>query len=75
MKKDYQLAKFYMETALSKTTEDTAVLIEHYGDILYFLEDKSNALIQWKKSVEKGNKSKVLIQKIAQKRFIKTKED
>jgi tetratricopeptide (TPR) repeat protein len=75
MKKDFQLAKFYMEIALSKTSEDTAVLIEHYGDILYFLGDKSNALIQWKKSVEKGNKSKVLIQKIAQKRFIKTKED
>ncbi len=74
MKKDYQLAKFYMETALAKTSDDTAVLIEHYGDILYFLDDKSNALIQWRKSVEKGNKSKVLIQKIAQKRFIKTKE-
>jgi tetratricopeptide (TPR) repeat protein len=73
-KKDYQLAKFYMETALSKTTEDSAVIIEHYGDILYQLNDKDNAIIQWKKSLKMGNDSKVLKQKIAEKIYIETKE-
>ena len=75
MKKDYQLAKFYMETALSKSAEDRAVLVEHYGDILYYLNEKENALTQWKKSLEMGNESKILKQKIAQKRYIETKEN
>ena len=75
MKKDFQLARFYMETALSKSTDDNAVLIEHYGDILYYLNEKDNALIQWKKSLEKGNISKTLKLKIAQKRYLETKEN
>ena len=75
MKKDYQLAKFYMETALSKISQDNSVLVEHYGDILYYLNERDNALIQWKKSLEKGNNSKTLKQKIAEKRYIETKEN
>jgi len=74
-KKDYQLAKFYMETALSKGTEDSTVLVEHYGDILYFLNDKDNAVNQWKKSLQLGNPSKILKQKIAERRYIETKEN
>ena len=75
VKKDYSLAKFYMETALSKKSEDSAVIVEHYGDILYHLKDKENALIQWKKSLQMGNDSKILKQKIAEKRYIETKEN
>lgn len=75
VKKDYQLAKFYMEIALTKTIDDSAVLFEHYGDILFCLKDKENALIQWKKSLQKGNDSKILKQKIAEKRYIETKEN
>ena len=75
VKKDFQLARFYMETALSKVTDDSSVLIEHYGDILFYLNDKENALIQWKKSLQKGNPSKILKQKIAEKRYIETKEN
>jgi len=75
MKKDYKLAKFYIENALSKTTEDSAVLVEHYGDILYYLNEKENAFTQWKKSLKMGNDSKVLKQKIAEKRYIETKEN
>ena len=75
MKKDYKLAKFYMEIALSKTTEESAVLVEHYGDILFYLNDKENALTQWRKSLKMGNDSKILKQKIAEKRYIETKEN
>ena len=75
MKKDYQLAKFYMETALSKSTDERAVLVEHYGDILYHLNDKDNAFIQWKKSLKMGNDSKNLKRKIAEKRYFETKEN
>ncbi|HZK93782.1 MAG TPA: hypothetical protein VFC67_06205, partial [Prolixibacteraceae bacterium] len=75
IKKDYQLAKFYMETAISKDTESSPVLVEHYGDILYYLNEKENALTQWKKSLKMGNDSKILKQKIAEKRYIETKEN
>ena len=71
-KKDFKMAKFYMESALSKNTEDNAVLVEHYGDILYFLNDKQNAMIQWKKSVGMGNISKILKQKIATGNYIES---
>lgn len=75
-KKDYQLAKFYMETALSKSsTEDSSVLVEHYGDILFFLNDTENALIQWNKSIQLGNTSEILKQKVIQKSYIETKEN
>ena len=74
-KKDYDLAKFYMENALSKVSEDSAVLVEHYGDILFLLNDKQNAITQWKKSLQMGNVSKVLKQKISEKRYIETKEN
>jgi Tfp pilus assembly protein PilF len=69
-KKDFKLAKFYMESALSKVTDDSAVLVEHYGDILYFLNDKQNALEQWKKSLGMGNASPTLREKIAKKIYI-----
>jgi tetratricopeptide (TPR) repeat protein len=75
MKKDYKLAKFYMEIALSKATEDSAVLVEHYGDILFYLNEKDNAMTQWKKSLKMGNDSKYLKRKIAEKRYIETKDN
>ena len=75
VKKDYSLAKFYMETAISKDTDSSAVLVEHYGDILFHLNEKENAIAQWKKSLKMGNDSKILKQKIAEKRYIETKEN
>jgi len=73
-KKDFKLAKFYMESALSKVTEENAVLIEHYGDILFFLNEKQNAVEQWKKSLGMGNDSKTLRDKIAKKMYIESND-
>ena len=74
-KKDYQLAKFYMESALSNSTEENPVLVEHYGDILFFLNDKAKAILQWEKSLKMGNQSKVLPQKIKMVIFIESVEE
>jgi tetratricopeptide (TPR) repeat protein len=74
-KKDFKLAKFYMESALSNSKEDSPVLIEHYGDILFFLNDKENAVLQWKKSLKMGNPSKVLPEKIKTSTFFESVED
>jgi tetratricopeptide (TPR) repeat protein len=74
-KKDYSLAKFYMESALSNSTEDNPVLVEHYGDILFFLDEKEGALKQWERSLKMGNKSKVLPAKIKKLIFIESVEE
>ena len=74
-KKDFQLAKFYMESALSSSTEENPVLVEHYGDILFFLNQKDKAVIQWEKSLKMGNKSKVLPVKIKKITFIESVEE
>jgi tetratricopeptide (TPR) repeat protein len=71
-KKDYQLAKFYMESALSNSTEENPVLVEHYGDILFFLNQKDKAVQQWEKSLKMGNKSNVLPEKIKKVTFIES---
>ena len=74
-KKDYQLAKFYQESALSNSTEENPVLVEHYGDILFFLNEKEKAVKQWEKSLKMGNPSKVLPEKIKRVVFIESLEE
>jgi len=74
-KKDYKLAKFYMESALASSSEENPVLVEHYGDILFFLNEKEKALEQWEKSLKMGNKSKVLPEKIKKMTFYESVED
>lgn len=74
-KKDYQLAKFYMESALSNSTEKNPVLEEHYGDILYFLNEREKAVEQWKKSLNMGNTSKILPEKIKAEKYFESKEE
>ncbi len=70
-KKNYTLAKFYMETALSHTEEESSTLVEHYGDILFMVNDLEGALQNWEKALKMGSDSKVLKQKIAEKKYIR----
>ena len=69
-KKNYSLARFYMETALSHSEEQNPTLIEHYGDILIMLGKTEEALTQWQKALDLGSESKLLKQKISEKKFI-----
>ena len=46
------------------TSNDNAVNYEHYGDILYKLGDKKNAVQKWKKAKQLGGASKFIDQKI-----------
>lgn len=72
-KKDYRLAKFYMESALSNGGNDSGVLIEHYGDILFHLDKVDEAVENWKKAKEKGVKSETLDKKIKDKKYYEEK--
>lgn len=73
MRKDYNLAKFYMETAIKNGGDKNDVIVEHYGDILFMLGQKEKALEQWKKAKEIGDGSEFLEQKIKQQRYIDKK--
>jgi tetratricopeptide (TPR) repeat protein len=66
---NYTLAKFYIERALDnlKSGEDSGVLLEHYGDILWKSGEEDKALEMWKKSFESGNKTDELKFKIENK--------
>lgn len=64
--KDYARAKTVLEKALG--TDPTAIsgtLLEHYGDILYQLNERDKAIEQWKKAKTKGETSPQLDKKIA----------
>ena len=70
MRKDYALAKFYMETAMKNGGEKSGVITEHYGDILIMLGEKERAIEEWKKALELGEGTKFLSEKIKQERYL-----
>ena len=69
-RENYELAKFYIETAINSGGGENAVLVEHYGDILYKLGEKEKALENWRKAKLLGEGTEVLEQKIKESRFI-----
>ncbi|MBQ2979294.1 MAG: hypothetical protein IJE18_04190 [Bacteroidaceae bacterium] len=69
----YSLARIYMERAianLSADAEGSAEFYEHYGDILIMLGEKSAAVEQWNKALEKSPDREVLKKKIEQEQYI-----
>ena len=62
--KQYEQAEKWLLKALSNGGENNPVVVEHYGDVLYKLGKKANALNQWKKAKSLGEASKFLNQKI-----------
>ena len=62
--KEYKKAKEWMEKALQNGGDKSAVVVEHYGDILYKIGSIDKAISQWKKAKELGEASQFLNQKI-----------
>ena len=67
--KEYILANEWLLKSLENGGDKSAVIIEHYGDVLFHLEDIENAVIQWKKAKEIGGGSKYLDKKIIDKKI------
>jgi len=57
-------AKRAMEKALQFGGRESAVIVEHYGDILYRLGDKKAAMTEWENAQKLGEGSKQLLEKI-----------
>lgn len=66
----YNEAKFWLEKALKSGGDTHAVIIEHYGDVLYKLGEKAKAVEYWQKAKATGTGSELLEQKISEKRLI-----
>lgn len=69
-KGNYAEARIYIEEAVKNDTTQSAVLLEHCGDILYMAKDVEGALMYWKKAYDAGSDSKTLKQKMEQKKYI-----
>ena len=61
---DYEQAKIWMQKSLANGSDMSAVVVEHYGDILYQLGNVEVAIIEWKKAKKLGKASKFLDKKI-----------
>lgn len=61
---DYDNARLWIEKALKNGGDKSAVIIEHYGDILFKLGEKKEAIDQWKKAKLIDSGSELLDKKI-----------
>lgn len=69
-KGNYAEARLYIDDAMKNDEGKSDVVVEHCGDIYYMTGDVDGALKYWKQSLEMGNKSKTLKQKIEKKKYI-----
>jgi tetratricopeptide (TPR) repeat protein len=67
--KDYEGAKKFMELAIEHDKDPSGVMWEHYGDILYHLGKKNEALSYWKKADGKPDASEELELKIKNQKY------
>lgn len=68
-KKNYDMALFYIRSAISNADEPNADIIEHYGDILYMTGDTEEAVKQWEKALELSPDSDILKRKVENKTY------
>ena len=61
---DYEQAKIWMQKSLANGSDMSAVVVEHYGDILYKLGNVEGAILEWKKAKNLGEASKFLDKKL-----------
>lgn len=67
--KKYKDAKIWLEKSLSSGGEANTTILEHYGDVLYQLNDTDKAVEQWQKAKELGSDSKTIDKKIQDKKL------
>ena len=67
--KEYAAAKEWIGKALTTGGEDMPEILEHFGDVLYQLDEVDNAIQYWQKALDKGATSEKLEKKIADKKL------
>ena len=69
----YAEAKIYIEQALQNDSDQSAVIIEHGGDIYIQNGEPERAVELWQQALSKDPTNKVLIRKIKQRKYIRKK--
>jgi len=67
---DYTGAREWQEKAIKAGGDKSGTIIEHYGDILFKLGQKAEAVEQWKKAKMLGTDSGTIDRKIAEQQYI-----
>ncbi len=65
IRKDYKKAKEFLEKAMTDSSGVSGTIIEHYGDVLFKLGERENAVAQWKRAKKMGETTELLDKKIA----------
>ena len=68
-KGQYDNAQEWLERALTSGGSQSAVIVEHYGDVLYQLGKVARAVEQWKKAKELGSETPFIEQKINERKL------
>ena len=63
--KEYSAAKEWIGKALANGGGEMPNILEHYGDVLFQLNDVENAIVNWQKALDRGSASEILEKKIA----------
>ncbi|AFL82777.1 tetratricopeptide repeat protein [Belliella baltica DSM 15883] len=66
---DYENAKIFMEKALKTEASPSGIMLEHYGDILYHLGNRNEAISFWKKAEGGEETTDLLFKKIKDQRY------
>ena len=66
-KKDYTKALLYIKSAVEKDEDNH--LLEHYGDILWFNDEKEAAVEQWTKALKTDPDNELLQRKVKNKTY------
>lgn len=64
----YEDAKSYIEKAIK--IKATGAILEHYGDVLWHLKEKQQAIEEWKKALQMGEGSEKLAQKVKEESYV-----
>lgn len=68
--KKYDKAEIWLKKALDDGGDESGTILEHYGDVLFFLNRKSEALEYWKKASKKEGFSEKLTEKINKEKYV-----
>jgi len=66
---NYDEAAIMIKKAIDNGANSSAVILEHYGDVLWKLDRKEDALDYWKKAKAAGEGSEFLDKKVEEKKM------
>jgi len=65
----YEDALYWIKKALKYDADKSGTILEHYGDVLYKLEEPKKAIEYWKKAKEAGEASDLIDRKIEEGKY------